>query len=144
MQSMLKYRAGVVRKHRAATRRKMADSTQEQERLAVMVSPLNVQADCALRHKLDPLNREPGSSAMQHTVYASPVHELSPGIPIITTPSFHTLCSPLLGCWAFLQFGGAHLHHAGNKCQPNSCSGSLPCAQICFQQLTSILDFRTA
>ncbi|KAL0050394.1 hypothetical protein WJX82_010371 [Trebouxia sp. C0006] len=40
MQSMLKYRAGVVRKHMAATRRKMADSTQEQERLAVMVEGL--------------------------------------------------------------------------------------------------------
>ena len=93
---MLKYRAGMVRKHRAAMRRKMADSTQEQERLAAMVSCLDTQADCALRHSLDPLDRYPGSSAMQHTVCASPVHELSPGIPIITTPSFDTSCSPLL------------------------------------------------
>lgn len=93
---MLKYRAGVVHKHRAAMRRKMADSTQEQERLAAMVTCLNVQADCALRHHLDPLNRDPGSSAMQHTSSASPVNVLSPGIPIITTPSFDTSCSPLL------------------------------------------------
>ncbi len=93
---MLNYRAGVVRKHRAAVRRKLAESTQQQQRLAAMVSCLNVQADCALRHNLDPLNR--GLVQVQCNTQSVPVqHELSPGIPIITTPSFDTSCSPLLG-----------------------------------------------
>ena len=149
----------MVRKHRAArrscscvlsanlrrcqlcaSRRKLAESTQEQERLAVTVSPLNVQADL---HQFGSAEQLARSSALYHTDCASPAHELSFGIPISTTPSFDTSCSPLTDRCILLHFGFAHMHHAGNKCQPHTCCASSPCVHIFVQQLTSISDFPT-